>query len=193
MYFNTFTALVEHVASMGASSRLFNASLNCRSRRAIFVLWSAVALRRLPVFCVLAALGAAALRLRALVGLLLALERRLIAFPKAQDKASCRFKLAHWKRPGAVLRVTANFDRECPLWVISGHRGTIGTQSGNVRFVPKADILSCNIEAFIRPCRRAAGMRRRAHSTVTPLALMGPLQRTISSATNLRKYSGLRC
>src|SRR6516164_11238757 len=35
----------------------------------------------------------------------------------------------------------------------------------------KADILNCNVEAFIRPCRRAAGMRRRAHSTVTPLAL----------------------
>ena len=55
-----------------------------------------------------------------------ALERRLIAFPKAQDKASCRFKLAHWKRPGAVLCVTANFDRECPLWVISGHSPTFG-------------------------------------------------------------------
>src|SRR5215469_8225842 len=51
-----------------------------------------------------------------------ALERRLIAFPKAQDKASRRFKLAHWKRPGAVLCVTANFDRECPLWVRSGHQ-----------------------------------------------------------------------
>ena len=33
-----------------------------------------------------AALRAFALRLRALVGLLLALERRLIAFPKAQDR-----------------------------------------------------------------------------------------------------------
>ena len=31
--------------------------------------------------------GAAVLRLRTLVGLLLALERRRIAFPKAQDKA----------------------------------------------------------------------------------------------------------
>src|SRR5262249_5887270 len=61
-----------------------------------------------------------ALWLRALASLLLAPERRLIAFPKAQDKASCRFKLAHWKRPGAVLCVTANFDRECPLWVKSG-------------------------------------------------------------------------
>jgi hypothetical protein len=64
-----------------------NDSLNCRSSHAIFVLWSAVALRRLPVFGVLAALGATVLRLRALVGLLLALERRRIAFPKAQDKA----------------------------------------------------------------------------------------------------------
>src|SRR6516225_3286980 len=45
------------------------------------------------------AFGAFALRLRALASLLLALERRRIAFPKAQDKASCRFKLAHWKRP----------------------------------------------------------------------------------------------
>ena len=51
-----------------------------------------------------------------------ALERRLIASPEAQDKASCRFKLAHWKRPGAVLCVTANFDRECPLWVKSRRR-----------------------------------------------------------------------
>ena len=48
-------------------------------------------------------------------------SRRLIASPKAQDKASCRLKIAHWKRPGAVLCVTANFDRECPLWVKSGH------------------------------------------------------------------------
>jgi hypothetical protein len=66
---------------------LFNASLNCRSRRAIFVLWSAVALRRLPVFGVLAALGATALRLRALASLPPVLERRLIAHPKAQDYA----------------------------------------------------------------------------------------------------------
>src|SRR6516165_3645262 len=55
-----------------------------------------------------------------------ALERRLIAFPKAQDKASRRFKLAHWKRPGAVLCATANFDRECPLWVKSGHCAVSG-------------------------------------------------------------------
>src|SRR5262249_23359030 len=55
-----------------------------------------------------------------------ALERRLIAFPKAQDKASRRFKLAHWKRPGAVLCVTANFDRECPLWAKSGHCAVSG-------------------------------------------------------------------
>src|SRR6516225_6304983 len=59
-----------------------NDSLNCRSSNAIFVLWSAVALRRLPVFGVLAALGATVLRLRALVGLLLALVRRRIAHPK---------------------------------------------------------------------------------------------------------------
>jgi hypothetical protein len=59
-----------------------NDSLNCRSSHAIFVLWSAVALRRLPVFGVLAALGATVLRLRALVGLLPALERRRIASPK---------------------------------------------------------------------------------------------------------------
>src|SRR5262249_11586335 len=31
------------------------------------------------------------------------------------------------------------------------------------------------------------------HSTVTPLALIGPLQRAISSPTNLWKYSALRC
>src|SRR5215470_2092047 len=59
-----------------------NDSLNCRSSHAIFVLWSAVALRRLPVFGVLAALGATVLRLRALASLPLALERRLIAHPK---------------------------------------------------------------------------------------------------------------
>jgi hypothetical protein len=60
-----------------------NDSLNCRSSHAIFVFWSAVALRRLPVFGVLAALGATVLRLRALASLLLALERRRIAHPKA--------------------------------------------------------------------------------------------------------------
>src|SRR5262250_1382469 len=59
-----------------------NDSLNCCSSHAIFVLWSAVALRRLPVFGVLAALGATVLRLRALVGLLLARERRRIAHPR---------------------------------------------------------------------------------------------------------------
>ena len=64
----------------------------------------------------------------------------------------------------------------------------------NVRFVPKADIRELQHRNFYSPRRRpAAGMRLRAHSTVTPLALMGPLQRTISSVTNLRKYSGLRC
>src|SRR5262249_38117706 len=64
-----------------------NDSLNCRSSHAIFVLWSAVALRRLPIFGVLAAPGATVLRLRALASLLPALERRRMAYPKGQDYA----------------------------------------------------------------------------------------------------------
>jgi hypothetical protein len=41
--------------------------------------------------------GISALPLRALASLLLALERRLIAFPKAQDKTLHRVRLACWR------------------------------------------------------------------------------------------------
>jgi hypothetical protein len=85
-------------------------------RRATSVSWPATEAPRAPAdFARCAGFGVAALWRCDLAGLPPALERRLIAFPKAQDKASCRFKLAHWKRPGAVLCVTANFDRE---WTI---------------------------------------------------------------------------
>src|SRR6516162_6735510 len=98
------------------------ASFKSRVSRATFVsLPAAGELQRWTVFGVLRRSGAAVLRGRVLTGSLAALERRFIASPEAQDKASCRFKLAHWERPGAVLCVTANFDRECPLWVKSGH------------------------------------------------------------------------
>src|SRR5262249_13540994 len=45
-----------------------------------------------------------ALRLCDFADLLPALERRLIAFPKAQDKASCRLKIAHCKVDGFEFR-----------------------------------------------------------------------------------------
>src|SRR5215471_1931050 len=106
-----------------------NDSLNCRSSHAIFVLWSAVALRRLPVFGVLAALGATVLRLRALASLLLALERRRIAHPKGLGlrRFSRRYysrdlRLAKWGQGSGCTAAILN--RPCPLWVKSRPRGT---------------------------------------------------------------------
>ena len=70
--------LITLSTSAAAISRS-NASSRSRRRRAdsLSSARTVVALRRFGI----------ALRLRALVGLLLALERRRIAFPKAQDKA----------------------------------------------------------------------------------------------------------
>src|SRR5215472_3130796 len=61
-----------------------NASLSSRRSRTTSVSWPEA-----DELLWRTAFGAFALRLRALVGLLLALERRLIAFPKAQDHANC--------------------------------------------------------------------------------------------------------
>ena len=106
-----------------------NDSLNCCSSHAIFVLWSAVALRRFPVFGVLAALGATVLRLRALASLLLALERRRIAHPKGLGlrRFSRRYysrdlRLAKWGQGSGCTAAILN--RPCPLWVKSRPRGT---------------------------------------------------------------------
>jgi hypothetical protein len=76
-----------------------NDSLNCRSSNAIFVLWSAVALRRLPVFGVLAALGATVLRLRAIGSLLPVLERRRIAIPRLRTTPIFKIDYSRDLRP----------------------------------------------------------------------------------------------
>src|SRR5215470_4916654 len=106
-----------------------NDSLNCCSSHAIFVLWSAVALRRVPVFGVLAALGATVLRLRALASLLLALERRRIAHPKGLGlrRFSTSITAGICARRNGVQGsscTAAILSRSCPLWVKRGHWGT---------------------------------------------------------------------
>jgi hypothetical protein len=77
-----------------------NASSRSRVRRASSVSWptDSGALRRF---------GVTALWRCDLAGLPPALERRLIAFPKAQDKALQAVRLAHWKWQGCRFeRVT---------------------------------------------------------------------------------------
>jgi len=59
-------------------------------------------------------------------------SRRLIASPKAQDKASCQLKIAHWKRSGAAL-------------------GTGIERLPNVRFGSKADISECPVDVRYSP------------------------------------------
>ena len=86
-----------------------------------------------------------------------ALERRLIAFPKAQDKASCRFKVAHWKRPGAVLCVTANFNRECPL----RSEADIDECLGHVRFTPESGHWNSVVECLLCAKSGHSVMRRK--------------------------------
>jgi hypothetical protein len=79
-------------------------------------------------------------------------SRRLIASPEAQDKASCRLKIAHWKVAGCEFK-----DRSLSARPMSalGHKRTsrhvsvmsalpqkadITRTSRNVRQVPKAEV-----------------------------------------------------
>jgi hypothetical protein len=83
--------------------RCSSASSRSRVSRATSVSWPAGGLRRTAAFGALLRFRAAVLRRRVLTGSPPALERRLIASPETQDKASCRLKIAHWKRSGAAL------------------------------------------------------------------------------------------
>ena len=87
-----------------------------------------VALRRFSV---------TVLRRRVLTGSPPALERRLIAFPKAQDKASCRLKIAHWKVDGCEFRHRALSVR--PMSAL-GQKRTWRDQIAMSALPPKADI-----------------------------------------------------
>jgi len=82
-----------------------NASSRSRLSSAIVVLSLVLeGLRRPLTLGALKRLGVAAFRRRVLIGLPPALERRRIASPKAQDKASYRPKLVQWEWP----RVTSS-------------------------------------------------------------------------------------
>src|SRR6516225_12445489 len=97
------------------------ASFNSRAVRATWVSWpEAEELLRRAAFRVFA------LRLRALVGLLLALERRRIAHPKGLGlrRFSKSITAGIYDRRNGVQGsscTAAILSCQCPLWVISGH------------------------------------------------------------------------
>jgi hypothetical protein len=88
-----------------AAENCSNASSRSRVSSAIFVSAFVLAgLRRPLTLGALERLSVVAFRRRAAIGLPPALERRRIASPKAQDKASYGVKLAQWQWP----RVTSS-------------------------------------------------------------------------------------
>src|SRR5215471_6939567 len=100
------------------------ASSSSRRSRTTSVCWSEA-----DVLLWRTAFGAFALRLCALVGLLLALERRRIAHPKGLGlrRFSKRYysrdlRLAKWGQGSGCTAAILN--RPCPLWVKSRPRGT---------------------------------------------------------------------
>src|SRR6516162_7630612 len=75
-----------------------SASCSSRVSRATSVSWPGTEEPRAPTDSgALRRFGVTALWRCDLAGLPPAPERRLIAFPKAQDKASCRLKIAYWE------------------------------------------------------------------------------------------------
>src|SRR5262249_39050524 len=127
-----------------------SASSRSRVSRPTIVSWPAETLGRRTFFG--AGRRFTVLRVRVLAGCPPALERRLITFPKPQGKASYRLKIAYWKVDGCGFRHTPLSVR--PMSALGQKRTSrhfqsmsalppkadIGTQSRNVRFVPKADI-----------------------------------------------------
>src|SRR5262249_52016052 len=96
------------------------ASISSRMSRTTSVSWpEAAELRWRPAF------RGFALRVRALAPVLLALERRRIAHPKAQDYADFRARLqqgfATEMGSDPSFCVATIRGTECPLWVKSGH------------------------------------------------------------------------
>src|SRR6516164_8472765 len=89
-------------------------------------------LRRCTDFDALRRLGVVVLRRCNFADLPPALERRLIAFPKAQDKASCRLKIAHWNVDGVSL-------------------AQVVKRPANVRFGSKADITNLQPMSALPP------------------------------------------
>jgi len=105
---------------------VFRSSASSRSRvsRAALVSWPPF--EELPrATGALRRFGISALRLRALASLLLALERRLIAFPKAQDYADFQSGITAEicdRRNGYRSNCAAKFlNFACPVGVMCGH------------------------------------------------------------------------
>src|SRR6516164_1010523 len=192
----TVSRLLDEVETKRRTSLIavFSSSASSSSRlsRATTVSWPATETPRLRIaFGALRCFSLVVLRRCNLADLPPALERRLIAFPKAQDKASCPFKLAHWKRPGAVLCATANFDRECPLWVISGHRGLSASCPlyPHVWTAPSWQGLFSRLQHWsVRPCVRPFSAAHR------PLAIMPSADQVpINSAHSTNAWGEVGC
>jgi hypothetical protein len=83
------------------------------------------------IFGALPRFRAAVLRRRVLTGSPPALERRLIASPEAQDKASCRLKIAYWKVDGFVSSGRS-------VNVRFGSKADMNRSNRDVRFTPKS-------------------------------------------------------
>src|SRR6516225_6257904 len=99
---------------------------------------------------------------------MLKVPTRLLLHSREETGVASIDRIAFWCVPNQYQRTKCRFNEDplvgpkrksvgvfvCPFWVISGHcavsgrcplypqKRTIGTQSWNVRFVPKADICS---------------------------------------------------